>query len=160
MSDTRSLLPLDGGGLRWGWYNEKEINHLIIPPPLYPLPPREGKWLLDRWKFLVNPTNKFFQSKWPEPLWDQGYTPVLGCETWVTYLRGSGFARIERDWQRMRRYLRRAGMPWNHAEEKKIHKWSWEAAYGRFMVTIQFTKEQSESKKISVGKAVLEELFK
>jgi ParB family chromosome partitioning protein len=43
---------------------------------------------------------------------------------------------------------------------QKFSKWTWSPKDGRFVVTIQFSKEQAQNKKIQAVKAALEEAFK
>ena len=43
---------------------------------------------------------------------------------------------------------------------QKFSKWTWSPEDGRFVVTIQFSKEQAQNKKIQAVKAALEEAFK
>jgi len=53
-----------------------------------------------------------------------------------------------------------AGEGADEVNVKTFRKWTWRPADGRFAVTIQFSKEQSEGAKIQLAFAALEETLR
>jgi hypothetical protein len=65
---AHSYLPLDGGGLGWGCKTFIVINNLFIYPPLYPLPPGEGKYVVGEHR--TTPFTPFHQQAFNQSWYD------------------------------------------------------------------------------------------